>query len=106
MVNSTKNRGAEIVSLYGLGSAYFAPSAAILEICRALINKNKETIPVSAYLEGEYGISDVCIGVPAKIDCSGINEIIKLDLNQKEKELFMQSAKSITESIDVIYKGK
>lgn len=106
LVNSTKNRGAEIVSLYGLGSAYFAPSAAILEICRALINKNKETIPVSAYLEGEYGISDVCIGVPAKIDCSGINEIIKLDLNQKEKELFMQSAKSITESIDVIYKGK
>lgn len=103
LVNSTKNRGAEIISLYGCGSAYFAPSAAILEICLALMNKNRETIPVSAYLDGEYGISGVCIGVPVKIDSSGIKEIIELELDDREKELLKQSAKSIKESISIIY---
>lgn len=105
LVESTKNRGTEIVSLYGSGSAYFAPAAAILEICRALIGKNSETIPVSAYLEGEYGISDVCIGVPVRIDSQGIKEIVELDLNQQEKEKLLQSASSIKSGVDLVYKG-
>jgi malate dehydrogenase len=105
LVNATKNRGAEIVSLYGSGSAYFAPSAAILEICSALLNKNNEIIPVCVYLNGQYGVSDVCIGVPTRIDKSGIKEVIELDLNQYEKELFVKSANSIKESIKIVYKG-
>ena len=103
LVNKTKNRGAEIVSLYGSGSAYFAPSAAILEICRAIVNNKESTISVSTYLEGEYGIFDVCIGLPAKIDRSGIKEVVKLDLNEEEKELLLQSANNIKESINAIY---
>ena len=104
LVSLTKNRGAQIVSLYGSGSAYFAPSVAILDICRAIINDENRTIPISVYLEGEYGVSDVCVGVPAKLGKKGIKEIIKLDLNQQERKLFSQSVKSIRESTDIIYK--
>jgi len=106
LVNSTKKRGAEIVSLYDSGSAYFAPSAAILEICLAIKNNSKETIPVSAYLEGEYGVDKVCIGVPAIIGKAGIKEIVELDLNLHEKELLTQSASSIKKSIELIYKNQ
>lgn len=106
LVNSTKNRGATIVSLYGSGSAYFAPSAAILEICRAVIRNEKRIIPVSAYLDGEYGVSDICIGVPARLDKNGINQIIELDLNPQEKELFLQSVNSVKQSINIIYPVK
>lgn len=103
LVNLTKNRGAEIVSLYGLGSAYFAPSAAILEICRAIIKNENKAIPVSTYLEGEYGVSDICIGVPVKLNKNGIKKIIELDLDPQEKELFLQSAESLRDSINTIY---
>jgi len=106
LVSLTKDRGAQIVSLYGSGSAYFAPSAAILDICRAIINDENRTIPISVYLEGEYGVSDVCVGVPAKLGKKGIKEIVKLDLNQQERELFLQSVKSIKESTNIIYKKK
>jgi len=104
LVKATKNRGAEIVSLYGSGSAYFAPAAAILEICTAIIKNRNTIIPVSAYLEGEYGVSDVCIGVPARIGRDGIRKIVELKLDQAEKELFSASVKSIKESINIIYK--
>jgi malate dehydrogenase len=103
LVRQTKNRGVEIVSLYGSGSAYFAPSAAILEICATIINKKEKNITVSAFLEGEYGVSDVCIGVPAVINKDGIKKIIELKLNAEEKELFSESVKSLKENIDIIY---
>lgn len=106
LVELTKKRGAEIVSLYGSGSAYFAPSVAILEVCLAIKNNSKETIPVSAYLEGEYGIKDVCIGVPAKIGKNGIDEIIKLNLDEKEEECLRQSAESIKKNVSLIYPAK
>jgi malate dehydrogenase len=104
LVSATKNRGAEIVSLYGAGSAYFAPGAAILEICLAIVKNKKITIPACAYLDGEYESRDVCIGVPVVIDRNGIRKIIELKLNQEEKELFLSSVKSIKESINIIYK--
>jgi len=104
LVSSTKKRGAEMVSLYVAGSAYFAPSAAILEICLAIAKNNKALIPVCAYLYGEYGFQDVCIGVPAKIDENGIREIVELDLNPQEKELFLASVNSIKDSISIIYR--
>jgi malate dehydrogenase len=106
LVNMTKNRGAEMVSLYALGSAYFAPSAAILEICKAIIKDQNKGIPVAAYLDGEYGASGVCIGVLARLGKNGIKNIVELDLNKQEKGLFLQSVKSIKESINIIYPGK
>jgi len=104
LVSATKNRGAEIVSLYGVGSAYFAPGAAILEICSAIARNKKITIPACVYLDGEYESRDVCIGVPVVIGRNGINKIIELKLNQEEKELFLNSVKSIKESTNIIYK--
>ena len=103
LVEMTKNRGAQIVSLYGSGSAYFAPSRAILDICDAVMHDRDAKIPVSAYLKGEYGATDVCIGVLAKINKTGIHEIIKLDLNEKENRIFSDAVKSIKESIQVLY---
>ncbi|MFC1709678.1 malate dehydrogenase [Candidatus Omnitrophota bacterium] len=103
LVSATQKRGAEIVSLYGSGSAYFAPAAAILEICLAIKNDSKAIIPVSTLLKGEYGIDNVCIGVPAKIGKSGIREIVKLDLEKSEKDLLLQSALSIKKNTKLIY---
>ena len=103
LVSRTKNRGAEIVSLYGSGSAYFAPAAAILDICLAIIKDKSKIIPVSALLHGEYGVKGTCIGVPVKIAKKGISEIIQLDLAESDKKLFMDSAEAIRKSIKVIY---
>ena len=103
LVKATKERGAEIVSLYGSGSAYFAPSAAILDICYAIVNNDYRIIPVACYLEGEHGVNGIYIGVPAKINRDGVREIIQIDLNEEEKNLFFESAKDIKASIDVIF---
>lgn len=99
---STIQRGAEIVSLLGSGSAYFAPSAAITQIVRAIVKDEKRTICVSAYLNGEYGIRDICIGVPSRIGRKGIEQIIELELNQKEKLEFQKSAKSLKKQRDLL----
>ena len=67
------------------------------------MNNDYRIIPVSCYLEGEYGLNDICIGVPAKISREGVREIIQIDLNEEEKALFIESAKDIKSSIDVIF---
>jgi malate dehydrogenase len=91
----TLQRGAEIVSLLGSGSAFFAPSAAIAELVRAVIKDEKRIIGVCAYLNGEYGIKDVCIGVPCRLGKEGIENIVQLDLNQEEKIKFASCAESL-----------
>jgi len=88
-------RGKEIVDLLGSGSAYFAPSAAIAQLTGAIINDSKVTLGVSAYLQGEYGLKDICCGVPCVIGRNGIEKIIELDLDQQEKKAFLESAGSI-----------
>jgi len=103
LVEIAKNRGAQIVSLYGSGSAYFAPSRAILDICDAVIHDRDAKIPVSVYLKGEYGAADVCIGVMAKINKTGVHEIVELDLNEKELKTFSEAVKSIKQNIKVLY---
>ena len=99
LVKKTKERGAEIVSLYGTGSAYIGPSAAVFEIAETILLGHTKEIPVSAFLEGEYGLYDVCVGVPAKIGPMGIARIIEIDLTTEEKEALHQSAQSIKDSI-------
>lgn len=103
LVCMTKNRGAQIVSLFGSGSAYVAPSAAIFDICQAIAQGKEKEIPVSALLEGEYGVSDVCIGVPAIIGRGGIKKIIELDLGKSEKRCFIESAEAIRKNITILY---
>jgi len=95
LISKTVNRGAEIVSLLGSGSAYYAPSAAIAAIVKAVVKDEKRTIGVCAYLNGEYGLRDICIGVPCRLGKSGIEKIIELDLNKQEKEALVKSSESI-----------
>ncbi len=95
LVERAKLRGQEIVSLLGKGSAYFAPAQAITEILRAIVKDQKRVLGVCAYLNGEYGLKDVCLGVPCSLGKSGIEKIIALDLSQEEKTEFLKSADSI-----------
>ncbi|MEW6100900.1 MAG: malate dehydrogenase [Candidatus Omnitrophota bacterium] len=95
LVNKTINRGAEIVSLLGSGSAYFAPSAAITSIVRAIAKDEKRTIGCSAMLSGEYGLKDVCMGLPCRIGKGGIEQVVELELSKEEKEKLITSAEKI-----------
>jgi len=99
LVERTRKRGAEIVSLYGSGSAYFAPSAAIFEIVKAILQENASEIPVSLCLDGEYGLRDVAIGLPAVIGAGGVQRPLVLDLEQDELKALEESARAIKESI-------
>ena len=102
LVNRTKQRGAEIVSLYGSGSAYFGPSAAIFEIVQAILSGRSKEIPVSACLDGEYGLKEVAIGVPARIGKNGVKKIVEIKLEPNEKKLFEESAQAIKDSIKLL----
>lgn len=102
LVKKTKERGAQIVSLLGSGSAFFAPSAAIAEIIKVIIKDEKRTLGVCAYLNGEYGVHDVSIGVPCRLGKNGIEEIIELDLNKQEKEEFLQAAIRLKEQYEAL----
>lgn len=95
MINRTIKRGAEIISLLGSGSAYFAPSASITAIVKAIAKDEKKTFGICAYLNGEYNLKDICIGVPCRLGKSGIEKVIELDLNKEEKEALTKSAESI-----------
>jgi len=102
LVQKTVARGAEIVSLLGSGSAYFAPSAAAAEIVRAIAKDEKRILGVCAWLNGEYGIKDTCIGVPCRLGKSGIEQIIELGLNSQEKEALQKSAASLQDQFKCI----
>lgn len=97
LIKKTVERGQQILSLLGSGSAYFAPSAAIATLVKVIAKDEKRTLGVSAYLNGEYGIKDTCIGVPCRLGKTGIEEIIEFDLNNEEKEALLKSAAKIKE---------
>lgn len=102
LVQATKQRGAEIVALYGSGSAYFAPSAAICEIVETIVSGRVKEIPVCAVIDGEFGLCDVAVGVPAKIGPHGLEEIVVLDLTPEEKSALLQSAQSLKDSLKLL----
>jgi len=102
LVRKTVERGTEIVSLLGSGSAFFAPSAAIASLVKIMVKDEKRIIGVSAYLNGEYGIKDVCAGVPCRLGKAGIEQIIELDLNNQEKEAFLKSAANLKKQYSLI----
>jgi len=95
LVKRTLNRGAEIVASLGSGSAYFAPSAAVASLVKAIVKDEKRTLGLCACLNGEYGLQDVCIGVPCRIGKAGIENIVELDLSVKEKEALLESAANL-----------
>jgi len=98
-IKSTVNRGAEIVSALGSGSAFFAPSAAIAEMVKVIALDKKEVVGACAFLEGEYGERDVCMGVPCCLGKDGIEKIIEFNLSQDEKDSFRKSVNATKELI-------
>ena len=99
LVKMTVDRGAQIVANLGSGSAFFAPSAAAAQVAEAIANDRKSVIGVCAFLEGEYGLSGICIGVPCRIGKGGIEEIVKLDLSSEELSRLKDSADAIARLI-------
>jgi malate dehydrogenase len=93
----TRDAGAEIVSLLKKGSAYYAPSAAITRMVRAIAGGRRDVLPACAWCEGEYGIRDVYVGVPVRLSPSGVEEIVELDLNQDEVGALRSAAEGIRE---------
>jgi len=102
LFQKTQKRGAEIVTLLESGSAYFAPSAAILELVRVIAQDKKKILPVSVYLNGEYGLRNLCIGLPCRIGKNGIEKIVELELTDDEKPSFLRAADSIKQQILVL----
>ncbi|MDI6605903.1 MAG: malate dehydrogenase [Candidatus Omnitrophota bacterium] len=95
LVKRTVERGAQILSLSGAGSAYFAPSAAITQIVRAVAKDEKRILGVSAYLNGEYELKDICLGVNCRLGKNGIEQIVELELTEEEKKKLRHSAESL-----------
>lgn len=97
IIQRTRDGGAEIVKLLKTGSAYYAPSASAAEMAEAILKDKHKIIPCAAYLQGEYGIDGVFVGVPVKLGSSGIEEIISLDLTPDEKAALQKSASAVKE---------
>lgn len=95
IVKRTCDRGAEIVSLLGSGSAYYSPSAAVFRMIDIILNDKKQTVCLSAYLEGEYSLNDLCIGVPCKLGKGGVEDVVEMDMSDEEKQSFLKSAQAI-----------
>jgi len=103
ILDRTRKGGAEIVALLKTGSAYYAPSSAAARMVAAIINDEKATMPVCAWVSGEYGISDVYLGVPAKLGKNGVEEVIELDLTDSELASLAEAAASVKESVDELH---
>ncbi len=100
IVERTRKAGGEIVALLKSGSAYYSPSLCAVTMVEAIVKDKKRIIPSCAYLEGEYGLNDICFGVPVKLGANGIEEIIELQLNAEELEAVKKSAEGVNKSID------
>jgi malate dehydrogenase len=102
LVDRTRNGGAEIVKLLKTGSAFYAPSAAAVEMAESILLDKKKVLPCAAYLEGEYGINGLFVGVPVKLGARGIEQIFQLKLSAEETALLKKSADSVHELVSVI----
>src|SRR6266478_9231846 len=102
IVDRTRNGGAEIVKHLKTGSAYYAPSAAAAEMVESILKDKKKVLPCAAYLEGEYGINGIFVGVPVKLGAKGIEQIIEIKLTTEEEAALDRSAAAVKELVGVI----
>jgi malate dehydrogenase len=100
ILERTRNAGGEIVGLLKTGSAYYAPSAAVIEMAESVIRDKKRIIPSAAYCNGEYGVHEMFIGVPIKIGVDGVEDIIEIALNDEEMKAFKSSVRAVKEMVD------
>jgi malate dehydrogenase len=99
LVDRTRKGGGEIVNLLKTGSAFYAPSAGVIQMAEAILKDKKRILPCCVCLNGEYGLRDICFGVPAKLGAKGIESIIELELSEEEKKMVAKYADSVKKSI-------
>jgi len=104
LATRTRNGGAEIVGLLKTGSAYYAPASAVVEMAESILKDKKKILPCAAYLEGEYGISGLFVGVPVKLGKHGVEQIISVTLTADEKQALAKSAAAVQELVDAMKK--
>jgi malate dehydrogenase len=102
IITRTRKGGAEIVNLLKTGSAYYAPSAAAVEMVEAILKDKKKILPCAVYLEGEYGINGLFVGVPVKLGSKGVEQIVEIKLTPEEKAGLDKSSASVRELVKVI----
>ena len=102
LVQRTRDGGAEIVKYLKTGSAYYAPSAAVTEMVEAILKDKKKILPCAAYLEGEYGIHGLFVGVPCKLGTNGIESVIEIKLSEAEQAELNRSAEAVRQLVSVI----
>jgi malate dehydrogenase len=100
LVERTRNGGAEIVELMRTGSAYFAPASSTSVMVEAVLLNQTRLLPVAAYLQGEYGLNDLFIGVPCRLGCQGVESVLELALTDEELAALHVSAKSVRQNVD------
>jgi malate dehydrogenase len=102
LVQRARDGGAEIVKYLKTGSAYYAPSSAAVEMAESILKDKKKVLPCAAYLEGEYGIKGLYVGVPVKLGAKGIEKIYEIKLQPDEQAALQKSAAAVQELVDVI----
>ena len=102
IVDRTRNGGGEIVGLLGDGSAYYAPAASVAQMVEAILKDQRRVLPVTACLQGEYGLTDVFVGVPAILGANGLEEIVEVELDEVEKEMFDRSVASVKGTLQTL----
>jgi malate dehydrogenase len=102
LVDRTRNGGAEIVKYLKTGSAYYAPSAAAVEMAESILRDRKKVLPCAAYLEGEYGIKGLYAGVPVKLGARGVEQVYEVRLSADEQAQLKKSAAAVQELVDVL----
>jgi malate dehydrogenase len=102
IVDRTRSGGAEIVKYLKTGSAYYAPSSAAVQMCEAIVNDQRRILPCSAWLEGEYGLSGLFLGVPCKLGANGLESILEVELTETERADLMKSAEAVREPMSVL----
>ena len=102
IITRTRKGGAEIVNLLKTGSAYYAPSAAAVEMVEAILKDKKKILPCAVYLEGEYGIKGLFVGVPVKLGAGGVEQILQIKLTAEEKAALDKSAASVRELVNIL----
>ncbi len=100
LVEKTSNGGAEIVGLLKTGSAYFAPASSAAVMVKSIVNNSNEIFPVCAWLEGQYGIDDVYLGVPAKLGKDGVTEVVEFELTEPEKNALIDASNAVKAKVE------
>ncbi len=104
IIQRTRDGGAEIVKLLKTGSAYYAPASSAIEMAEAFLKDKKKILPCAVYLDGEYGVDDLYVGVPVIIGAKGVEKIIEIKFNPEEKEMFVKSVDSVKKLTQDLFK--